>query len=434
MIKTESEIAKILQWVRETDKKTLPYNIIGIGWGPKIKDTIETNEYAVCFTVLEKLPLSAISQEEIIPKSLNIDGITIQTDVQKAEVYQKLYGDCHVGPDFYNTNEPILSHRKKYRPLVGGISSISYPQSTDATLGLFVRDSTDGQIVALSNSHVYAGSHINAAAPTRLQNEEGSTNMQVLSARQPASSSYSPFGGTAVQDHIGTCKRAVLIGDINPISTSYNIPAVDTSCDAAIVQLNSSNLIDSSSVNIFNLAQPGPYSFATDSEIDSLLNSVSENYGAPVFRAGRTCGPVGFPGYTNSCNLSVYQFGTELVGLYSGHLGNFFNSFRVRGNVVPGRGGDSGSALLALFNRSAPSLSAWKVIGLLFAGPGQSFPTFTIGCRITTVAENLKIESWNGVLPTLSAESKTLAKNSLSTTVELSGRTYFQVGWQQFSN
>jgi hypothetical protein len=433
-----SDVANILKWVRETDVKDLPYNVVGLGWGPKIKNGVETGEYCLLFTVSEKLPLSAIPFEEQIPKYLEVDGSMVRTDVNEPVVCQKLLDDCYSGqPTIYNPSEPVLSNRKNYRPLKGGISSISFG-GTDATLGLLVRDQTDGQIVALSNNHVYGGSCVNALIKNT--NEDGYTTVLPISSRQPASISHSPYGSSQQADYIGTCKRAVVVGDNNP-ATSYfigGIPVIaDTSCDAAILSLKSYDIINNTSGNVVNFSELAPYEFATDAEIDSLVNPSSPNYKAPIFRSGRTCGPVGFPGYTNSCNLSVYQLNSAVVGLYSNTYSNFTNSFFVRGDVVPGRGGDSGSAMFALLSSNVPSASAWKCIGLLFAGPNVSFPDYTIGCRITNIANKLKIIPWNTATPTVSSSKRTIQVPSAQApgvsiqtyTTTLSGRQYFQVGW-----
>ena len=433
------DISKVLEWVREVDVTTLPYNVVGIGWGPKVKDNTETGEYCLTFTVSEKLPLSAIPLEERIPKYLDVENIQVRTDVQEPVVHQKLVVDCHVNqPTLYNPSEPVLSNRKKYRPLKGGCSSISFA-GTDATLGILVRDTTDGQVVLLSNNHVYGGSTVNAALRQLNVNEDLVNTVLEISARQPAGISYSPYGGTQQVDYIGKGKRVVVLGDgsqgIVGFTGGYPIIS-DTTSDSAIVALSSYSLIDNTSANIINFSEFAPYKFATNAEIDSLLNPASPNYGSPIFRSGRTCGPIGFPGYTDSCNLSVYSFNPALVGLYSNCYSYFSNSFYVRGDVVPGRGGDSGSAMFALLSSNIPAASAWKCIGLLFAGPNSSFPEYTIGSRITSIADKLKITSWDTKMPSVSSSTTSLQIPSpglefipiATPTVTLSGRLFFQVG------
>lgn len=493
--------AEILKWLRTTDPKSLPYNIVGLGWGPKISNNEETDEYCLVFYVAEKKDLAQLAPEQIIPKHFNVSSqIQVLTDVQTNEIYYTLasllpkistnepkplqptdfpnendneqinlanpnvtgfppitaYQDCHTGPTEYNPPEPIASHRQKHRPLKGGISSI-FSAGTDATLGLFVRDKKDGQVVALSNAHVYAASQqtsrlrfpYNRFVPGG-KGPRAHSHVLQISAIQPALSSYNPYGQildytflddkNINKDCIGICKRSVVIGNESgdQIPTTWQFGTylfLDTSCDAAILQLSSYNLLDQNSVNVLNFNQPGPYEFATDEEIDSLLDPTSLNYKAPVFRGGRTCGPVGYPGYSNSCELSVSEFVSPTwVSGYgpSWFIGSFLNCYLVRGNAIPGRGGDSGSAYFALLSSTIPSASAWKVIGLLFAGPSDL--SFSIGCRITSIERDLGITSWDGSLPTLSSSRMVVELNTALSTVELSGRTFYQVGSQNSKN
>jgi len=196
------------------------------------------------------------------------------------------------------------------------------------------------------------------------------------------------------------------------------------------LQLSSYNLISTlSSGKVINFNVAPPFQFASDAEIDSLIDTNSPNYRSPIFRSGRTCGPIGFPGYTSSCSLSVYQQGWALVGTYSTYTAWFSDCFYVEGTVAPGRGGDSGSARFALLSSNVPSASAWKMIGLLFAGPEDA--RYTIGCRITNIVRDLDIIPWDLTMPTVSSENNVLVYASSSPTLTLSGRKYFQVGRAQ---
>ncbi len=459
----ENDTSKIIKWVRETDPSSLPYGVVGLGWGPKIVDGLETGEYSVICSVLEKKSIKDLGSNVSIPKTLNVEGISVKTDVVQTTVYSTLLTDCYPNqPTEFNPTGVVANNRKKHRPLKGGCSSIG-TRGSDATLGILVRDKSDGQVVGLSNSHVYAGCQL-VSDYFNVANDQRSTNILNISSVQPALSCYyggyilpelytvntlpedqtffrmNPYGSlNPYENFIGMCKRTVLIGNRGSVkpTTDFLLGALKpiTSCDAAIISLSSYDLITPDSANIIGFNASAPFKFATDEEIDSLLVPSSPNFGSPVFRSGRTCGPIGFPGNTQSCSLSVYQFSDEFVGSYCGYTSLFEDSFRVRGNVVPGRGGDSGSAMFALLSSNMPSASAWKVIGLLFAGPGAEFPQFTIGCRITEVAKGLDIIPWDTKIPILTAqqEIKTLT-DVFSNTLVLSGRKYFQVGKEELEN
>jgi hypothetical protein len=116
------------------------------------------------------------------------------------------------------------------------------------------------------------------------------------------------------------------------------------------------------------------------------------------------------------------------VGTYSGYASFFSDCFYVRGNVFAGTGGDSGSAMFALFNSTNPSLSTWKLIGLLFAGPEDE--SYTMGCRITKIAQSLDIAPWDTSIPQLSSTNNiTNLRGNYSQNLTLSGRKYYQVGY-----
>lgn len=422
-----NNVEKILEWIRNVNLKSLPYNIVGIGWGPKRKNGIENGEYSVIFTVREKKPIGDLKSDEIIPKTLEIpfgDSTTISvvTDIVEPVLCKKL-PSCHTNSD---TVDPIQQNRTRRRPLMGGIESMTDWGNFVGTLGIFVKDQTDGQIVALSNNHIYANSQVVAELQT--PNELGSTTTIEISGYQPTG-----YWRTNVEnDYIGKCKRAVLVGNVDPTIIGFSgfTPILgDTSCDAAILSLSSYNLINSvDSPNILNFNAKAPYQFATDLEIDSLAPNATMS-AAPIFRSGRTLGPVGFPGNSFSCALSVYELNWGLVGLYSGYASYFSNCFFVRGNVDAGAGGDSGSAMFALFNQNNPSLSAWKLIGLLFAGPNDN--SYTIGCRITNIANALNIGPWDTQIPILSSKEHIVKlPSNFNQTITLSGRTYYQVGYE----
>jgi len=425
-----NDVEKILKWIREVDVKSLPYNVIGIGWGRKEKNGIKTDEYGVIFTVNSKKPFEELKPEEIIPKNLEItlndpqtdilSSLTFKTDVKEPILHQKIVSYCHTPS---NTINPVKEHRDRTRTLIGGIETSSNWGKIVGTLGIFVKDKTDGQIVALSNNHVFANSQLTSLFQT--PNEQGTTTTLEISGFQP--SGY--WKTTPENDYIGKCKRAVMIGDENPEILYYinSTPIIwRTSSDAAILELSNYNLIDSiSSPNILNFDEVAPFEFASDAEIDSLAPGAS-NSGSPIFRSGRTLGPIGYPGNTFSCNLSVSELNLALVAPYSYYGSWFPNCFYVDGDVVAGAGGDSGSALFALFNEGNPALSAWKLVGLLFAGGDN----YTIGCRITEIASALNIAPWNTDIPTLSSQKTVISlKDDYSQTVTLSGRKFYQAGF-----
>jgi hypothetical protein len=413
-----------MAWIRSLDRSEFSSNLVGIGWGPKTTGGQETGEYCLVFRVTEKKPLQELLPSEVIPSSVHIKDVEYTTDVQQSTLDEALISDCHSVSD---TIAPVATSRKRTRPLMGGTEAETSWGIYVATLGLLVTDKSDGQVVALSNNHVFAASQVHAYYDAT--NGGGFKNIEPLSSFQPTG--Y--YSTTPGNDFIGRAKRCVVIGnkDYTPAGVNY---ITDTSCDAAISSLSSYTLIDTvSSPRVMGFNANPPFNFATDYEIDSLLDISSPNYAAPIFKCGRTTGPIGSPGNTYSCKVSVSEFYTADVGSYSGYRSYFTNSFKARGNVITGRGGDSGSAFFALLSANSYTLSAWKCIGLLFAGPGDA--SFTVGCRITSIINDLDIVPWNGKIPTLSASRHLLTLPSTqiqpwetSAVITLSGRKYYQLG------
>ena len=413
-----------MSWIRSMDRSKFSSNVVGVGWGPKTTGGQETGEYGLIFRVTEKKPLHELLASEVIPSTINIEKADYTTDVQQCPQDEAFLSDCHSISDII---PPVSTSRQRTRPLMGGTEAETSWGTYVATLGLFVTDKSDGQVVALSNNHVFAASQVHAFY--NATNAGGFKNVEPLSAFQPTG--Y--YSTTKSNDFIGRAKRCVVIGNKDyTLATANRIN--DTSCDAAISSLSSYTLIDTvSSPRVMGFNANPPFQFATDYEIDSLLDASSPNYAAPVFKCGRTTGPIGYPGNTYSCKVSVYEFNTANVGTYSGYRSNFTNSFFARGNVIAGRGGDSGSAYFALLSSNYVALSAWKCIGLLFAGPGDS--SYSIGCRITSIMQDLDVVPWNGIMPTLSATTQLLTLPSTqiqpwstSAVITLSGRKYYQLG------
>ena len=318
-------------------------------YGISTKTNKETgnDELVVEFGVSVKIKLEDINSNYILPTSLSAYGIDIKTKVSQAaqasinftndddeviKYYEKVGVNLEQSHDYmqlqsiYNDHQdylaansvlsadinysfhilnpsvnPIKRNRQKARPLSGGCSSIYYG-GTDATLGLFVRDKQDKKIVALSNSHVYSRSLLLGEEALGFGAEN---NMLSLSGRQPGSLSNNPYGNAdPAVDHIGTPKRT------SRLSLQNN-----NKVDASILELSSYNLLDDSSMNVIWFKQKGPYEFATTDEMDSLMDPASINYQSPIFRSGRTLGPLGYPGHVLDTQSNTPRSSTSIISL-----------------------------------------------------------------------------------------------------------------------
>lgn len=318
-------------------------------YGISTKTNKETgnDELVVEFGVSLKIKLEDINSNYILPTSLSAYGIDIKTKVSQAaqasinftnnddeviKYYEKVGINLEQSYDYmqlqsiYNEHQdyiamnsglsaeinysfnpldqnvdPIKRNRQKARPLSGGCSSI-YSGGSDATLGLIVRDKQDKRIVALSNSHVYSRSLLLGEEALGFGAEN---NMLSLSGRQPGTITYNSYGNAdPAVDHIGTPKR-----------TSRLSLQSDNKVDACILELSSYNLLDASSMNVIWFKQKGPYEFATTDEIDSLMDPTSINYQSPIFRSGRTLGPLGYPGHELDAQSNTPRSSTSIISL-----------------------------------------------------------------------------------------------------------------------
>jgi len=419
----------ISNFIRSNDFKKYG-KINNIIYAKKESGGVEQEEYAIRLYVDKKRPLEDIPHEERIPTSIEYSGAVFLTDVDDKKLEIKKLTDCHTLQTTSSAAQPIKANNIKRRPLMGGASSI-YIGGTDATLGILVRDLTDGSIVALSNNHVYAAEQINAAELYVTDQP----NVLSLSARQPGSPAYNYYASNNyADDYIGMCKRYVPFTFLD-----YNY------VDAALVQLPSNTLLDAvSSPNIINFKQQAPYTVASEDEIDSILLPGSVNYGAPLFKSGRTTGPIGNPGTLSACSFGCTGTGCSVLcatGIYTGGVGysigtvNFDDTIVFQSayrNFVPLRGGDSGSAVFALLSANNYTLSAWKFIGLAFAGSGPANDAFGIITRADYVLSGLDIAMWDTKMPELCSQPLNVTYTDYTVlsalTITLSGRKFYQMG------
>jgi hypothetical protein len=408
---------------------------------------VETQQPCLTLFVEKKLPLSDIPQEDLFPSSVEVDGVTYATDV--VEVPSLSATGCYTLPDPSTPQStwqmPVSGSRVEHRPLVGGISVGTIPpdgwggSSVDTgTLGGLAVDLEDYTIVGVSNNHVLSKNTLAGNLGGAFTNDFGLTFWTYLSVNDTTSSpgddrypvyqrsTYDKF--TVTQSlmqplTVGTVKKAY------PFKSSGN--RVDV-CSFALSGTHTLNLSGSSTNwQQYQLDISQPMDWATDSEINSLLTT---ELGAPVFRSGRTEGPVGWPGsdpYGFTCRLSAYSIGGANVS-YGGNIGvlGFEDQIFFRGNsssLSPSSGGDSGSFVCALFNSTNPALSAWKVIGLNFAGNG----VIGVANKITNVANMFNLSAYKGDeidIGYKGYDMQVISSRQSALTAMIGGKMYWQAG------
>ena len=400
------------------------YDILLITFGQKQVNGQFTTDKCVRFGVKQKLSIQDIPADKLIPRTLTIDGVDYKTDVvivpekiSAQPAYCWNTGTQAIPPV---VSAPVSYNRAKTVILSGGISfggPPPFPYVGAGTLGGIVIDNFDGKVVGITNNHVGAvpgGLIYEADIPQLVVNSTtyGATASAYrnIKSYQPASwdrgiADYAP-------DVIGSLKRAY------PMTNTGS-----NKIDAALINLTNS-IIDTTSwyplcANFYS-ATP----FASKAEIDSLTTA------NPIFKSSRTTGPVGLAG----CQLRVTGISTSLSVDY-GTVGilSYADCLTIESpitNTVVGSGGDSGSLVYAYFSTS-PSTSAWKVVGLFFAGDGAG--NYGFASRIDNVTNLLAVSAYDGVnvsaTPSLCSYI-TLPYSTYSTTLTtvVNGKKYWQIG------
>jgi len=379
----------------------------------KEKSGVPTDEISITLGVEQKMPLNDIPNKDIFPNEFIIDGKKVLADV--VVMPELSAGRCNTlptpGSDPNTWVMPASGSRTTHRPLKGGLSVGTMPAGgwggsyvNGGTLGGFAVDLDDYTLVGVSNNHVLGGYLFAGSLSGGYTNSQDKTWWTFLSCGEVSDSPNTITRYPVIQrSSHDTYDSSYFVNEPNfvgNVKNAFPFQSLGNKVDCSTFALDTTrNNLSSTTVNWqqYGLDYNQAMDWATDSEINSLLTT---ELGAPVFKAGRTEGPVGWPGsapYGQTCKLSAYAFGTATIS-FGGNLGSvqFLDNIWFRSNdtnnLPASSGGDSGSFWCALFNSTNPELSAWKVIGLHFAGNGIS----GIGNRITNVSRMMRLSAYKG--------------------------------------
>lgn len=408
--------------------------LCSVGLGQKVSGGQLTGENAIVCAVEQKKPIEQLSQEEILPSEITIDGETFKIDVIESSRAQ-LFGCSSCG----GWNGGAATNRSFTRPLRSGIvitSSTSYPGI--GTLGTFVKDVATGCVLGLTNNHVT----IDDATYT-------STRNLALTSKND----YSPtnFAYQGSEDGTPMNVPANIIGLSVRYAPSFtNDTGISNKIDAALFSVREKDFSPSTSWQPIGLESEITSNppFASTAELDTLFTTNPE-----IITSGRTSGPRGH----NVCgelrveqspaslNLLITSQGIEKLINYSDCISvirpdDDTPTSQQAGCLNPGLQGDSGSAVYANINGTI------KLIGLLFAGnctsanpccaeggPPNGCSTRFYVCRIDHIADELGVEWFdpNGQLSFVdenSIEYITQPGGSADSTIVCDGKTYWQAG------
>jgi len=420
---SEQELRLLTDEVTTLFNSNSAWKVVGVQ--RKEKNGQVTDDLAITLTVDKKLPVNEIDSNDLFPESITIPGVSepVKTDVQVGPTEYTAEATCYTlptpGSDESTWVMPVSGSRSTHRPLSGGLGcSIMPPNGYDGglvnsgTIGGFCIDLDDNTVVGVSNNHVLGGYQIRGdmevqSVPMSAHtNSSGLTFWSLLSANDTtpslAETRYPVYQRSSFDEYTST-KSSLDPLKVGTVKRAYPFTASNNKIDVAIFALDTtvSNLFSTTeSWKPYGLARQhidGGMDFATDSEIWTLMG---DNEGAPCFKSGRTYGPLGWPGSypygSTVCSLSVYSVTSSTTVTYGGNLASgigFIDQIRLRGdNTDASAGGDSGSFWCALFNEGNAALSAWKIIGLHFAGSGDT----AVANKITNVAEMFNLSAYKG--------------------------------------
>jgi hypothetical protein len=391
----------IKQKIQELFEST-PENV-GVSYGRKVSNGEFTGELGITFTVETKLPLEELSEDQVLPSSVTIDGVDYVTDVIQIGKLQTLACDPTTEANCYGWETVPPGNRGTIRPLKGGISISSFnKQGYAGTLGFIAVDTATQALVGITNNHVV----IKDAFYTSDRNINGTLENEMSDNVYQTGENYTPDPLLK----IGEILRYV------PMHTTGN------TVDGAMFSVASADISNTESIKQYGLSYTAAMPFASTAEINSILST-----NPSVYSSGKTSGAKGegFCGLTISAigqvaPVSGYNLqGTTTTVTFQNSILFTRTNPDCRAPISPG---DSGSALIANFS------GTWKIIGLCFAA--SEF--VGVANRIDDVASQLGIEAWNGsaknYVNLATKAYKTVPGGSANKTFTCSGSTYWQVG------
>lgn len=395
-------------------------NIISVGLGRKTKNGVETGEIGIVFGVLKKIPINDLPKDEILPRSIFVNGQEYQTDVEQTEIPKMCV--C------YSSGDPEIARLQNLAtapsPLKGGQEITMYPnnftptQRSLGTLGFIGTDNIDGKIVAVTNAHVACYKKLIASQRDYIEEESLPYN----------TAERYPLYDNTLQYPSGVMKNNATFVTPFPRIKRYvphykkdeGINYVDVAIYTVLeeyINNDSYQVWQPTTVTTYPTSLP----FASTAELDNLLTT-----NPLVYSTGRTTGPKGY-GSSPSCRLRITGMGitTDVADGGEGFVGTWSDTGRIQfqdNSPSPILGGDSGSSVLADIGGQR------KIIGLVFAAGGN----LGVFCRIDRIVEALNISAFS--TPTNTQQSEpSLFTGSISqyaNTVKLTrnGKTYYQVG------
>lgn len=297
-------------------------NVVATGVGFKVTEEGRTPTLSIVCSVVEKLPLAALSARDVVPQTVS----GVPTDVVATGVIRALGSVEGLAPT------------GRFRPAPGGVS-IAHKDVTAGTLGCLVR--RDEEVLILSNNHVLANS--NAAAPGDAILQPGPVDggrdpedrIAVLDTFVPVM-----LAGGESSCALARAAASVANGVARLFGSSARLQAVSTRTAENLVDAALARPLDAGFVSA-NLFGVGPIAGVSRAEL-----------GAAITKSGRTTGVTSGEILQVDVTADV-RYGQNVVARFTDQV--------MAGAMSAG--GDSGSAIIN---------GDRNLVGLLFAGSEQS--------------------------------------------------------------
>jgi hypothetical protein len=123
-------------------------NVVGTAVGTRRVNGRPTGEETIIVLVSRKQPSDQVSSEDLVPKTVEIDGQDTRTDVQEI-------GEPRIQAVETQPVERRPNRKQRWRPAPAGVS-FGHPEVTAGTLGSPPLLNENGDTVVLTNSHIAA--------------------------------------------------------------------------------------------------------------------------------------------------------------------------------------------------------------------------------------------------------------------------------------
>lgn len=377
--------------IKETTEfyhKSTNDNINGVFYGRKVVDGKLTDEMGMIFMVNEKKPISELTPDEILPKTIMIDEEEIKTDVIESKS-ELLLTVKYCDASFYTWQTLPPINNQFYPYAIGGMGCANAEKAEGiGTMGFIAVDNDTNSIVGITNSHVALNDPLICSEriiPGVISDHYDDVVKQGYMQTPNSAAIYT-------NSYMGKVKKYVPLSSITPNQ-------VDATAIALTYEMFSP--LESWKYVGLDTVVTECLEFATTEELDNLLSTNPDIYSTGIRTGAKGLGPVILKPYAIGGNLTTtislsYQSQSSFKTLT-------FNNVQAYMAIEPSdpttacfessNHGDSGSAVLANIPIGG-GLYKVKIIGLLFAGSSYNGAgVITFFNRIDDVAEQLNIRA-----------------------------------------